>query len=50
MPSLGNPLPGTPAFPGLPANLDRFFTESPIIRQEKHGFIEQIQQTGVTAA
>jgi hypothetical protein len=47
VPSLGNPLPGTPAFPGLPANLDRLFTDSPIIRQEKHSFIEQIQTTDV---
>jgi hypothetical protein len=30
------------AFPGLPPNLGVCFTDLPMIRQEKHGFFEQI--------
>ena len=41
------PLTWRAALPGLPANLDRLFKDSPIIRQEKHSFIEQIQTSGV---
>ena len=35
------------ALPGLPANLGTLFKISPIIRQEKQSFFEQIQTSDV---
>jgi hypothetical protein len=41
------PLTWRATLPGLPANLERLFKDSPIFRQGKHSFFEQIQASDV---